>query len=326
MNAAQTLGREYERRVDVFGSRARILAGPPVDDQGEVALAALSGEALLRHQQRLLSRFETDSELSLLNASEEETVVVSPTLLAFLLAARWAHERSGGLVDATVACAVEAAGYAASMPSPEIAVSLAQALAVAPDRRPAVPRQPSPWDAIAIDTEGLTVRRPVGLAFDSGGITKGHAADLVAAALAGFSSFAVDCGGDIRLGGVAALERVVEVTDPFDGEVATSFGLTSGAVATSGINRRIWSDGNRFAHHVIDPGRGEPAWTGLVQATAVAPTALEAEVLAKAALLSGQDRAARWLGRWGGLVFADDGARTDFGPVRPAQRERVAAA
>ncbi len=326
MNAAQTLVSEYERRVDVFGSRVRILIGPSADDQGEVALAALSAEALLRHQQRLLSRFEPESELSLLNASQAETVAVSPTLLGFLLAARWAHGRSDGLVDATVAGAVEAAGYATSMARPEISVALSEALAMAPKRRPARARQPSPWEAVTIDIEAATVRRPVGLMFDSGGITKGHAADLAAGGLAGFSSFAVDCGGDIRLGGTAALARVIEVTDPFDGDVANRFALTTGAIATSGINRRLWRDRGRYGHHVIDPGRAVPAWTGLVQVTAVAPTALEAEVLAKAALLSGPDGAERWLERWGGVVFADDGTRSDFGPVRPAQSQEAAAA
>jgi len=48
-----------------------------------------------------------------------------------------------------------------------------------------------------------------------------------------------------------------------------------------------------------------PAFTGIVQATAVAPTALEAEIRAKAALLSGPDGAAGWLPDGGVLVFDD---------------------
>ena len=56
-------------------------------------------------------------------------------------------------------------------------------------------------------------------------------------------------------------------------------------MATSGINVRVWrrADG-RYAHHLIDPRTGEPAWTGLVGVTALAPTGVEAETLAKAAL------------------------------------------
>jgi thiamine biosynthesis lipoprotein len=303
---------EHERRTDVFGSQGRIIVGGNGDEAG---LAALSAEALLHHQHRLLSRFDPDSELSRLNAASTETVEVSPTLLGFLLAARWAHERSHGLVDAAVASAVEAAGYRRSMARPEIAGDLRDALAAAPGRRAATARVPSLWEDVVIDVEASTVSRPVGVAFDSGGITKGHAADLAAKRLEGFACFAVDCGGDIRLGGIAGVERAVEVTDPFSGDIAASFSLASGAVATSGINRRLWSDASRFGHHVIDPGRGVPAWTGLVQATAVAPTALEAEVLAKAALLSGPAGAERWLARWGGAVFDDAGTRTDFGPL-----------
>ena len=56
----------------------------------------------------------------------------------------------------------------------------------------------------------------------------------------------------------------------------------------------------RPAHHLLDPSTGRPAWTGLVGATALAPTALEAETLAKIALLSGPARGLRVLARHGG--------------------------
>ena len=75
---------------------------------------------------------------------------------------------------------------------------------------------------------------------------------------------------------------------PLTGAIAHTFRVRAGGVATSGIDARLWErqDGD-FAHHLIDPATGIPAWTGLVAATALAPTALEAEALAKAALLSG---------------------------------------
>ena len=61
----------------------------------------------------------------------------------------------------------------------------------------------------------------------------------------------------------------------------------------------------RPAHHLLDPGTGRPAFTGVVQATALAPTATEAEILAKAALLSGPEGAQKWLRHGGVLVFED---------------------
>ena len=76
----------------------------------------------------------------------------------------------------------------------------------------------------------------------------------------------------------------------------TELTLTDGAAATSGVTRRGW--------HLIDPGTGRPARTGIVQATALAPTALEAEVRAKAALLAGPAAASEYLPHGGLLVLA----------------------
>jgi len=84
--------------------------------------------------------------------------------------------------------------------------------------------------------------------------------------------------------------------------------VRSGGVATSGIGARIWrGEDGRYAHHVLDPATGRPAWTGLVAVTAVAGSALEAEVLAKTALLSGPLAARPLLRRRGGVLQHDDG-------------------
>ena len=67
------------------------------------------------------------------------------------------------------------------------------------------------------------------------------------------------------------------------------------------------ADPEGFAHHLIDPGRGRPAWTGVIQATAVAPTAVEAETLAKTAVLAGPHAGWRVLERFGGALVLDSG-------------------
>ena len=127
---------------------------------------------------------------------------------------------------------------------------------------------------------------------------------MLAQRLAGAEAFAVDCAGDLRLGGLA---RPVQVASPFDGTVLHTFERGAGGVATSGIGRRSWIDaGGRPAHHLLDPGSGRPAFTGVVQATALAPTALEAEMRAKAAVLSGPDGGRDWLPD-GGVLVLDSG-------------------
>jgi thiamine biosynthesis lipoprotein len=133
-------------------------------------------------------------------------------------------------------------------------------------------------------------------------------ADVLADQLSRFDAFAIDCGGDIRIGGTARVERAVRVDDPLGRGCLHEFEVAAGGVATSGIGRRSWLDPvGEPAHHLLDPSTGRPAFTGILQATALAPTAVEAETLAKAALLSGPDGARSWL-RHGGLLVFDDGS------------------
>ena len=100
--------------------------------------------------------------------------------------------------------------------------------------------------------------------------------------------------------------------------------LGSGAVATSGLNVRIWrGDDGRYAHHLLDPSTGEPAWTGLIGATALGDTAVEAETFAKAALLSGPEGGRAILAERGGLLVHDSGRIEPVGPLAAAPRIRM---
>ena len=162
---------------------------------------------------------------------------------------------------------------------------------------------------MVVDDRAGAIRRTPGLELDLGGSVKGWAADLLAARLALYGRCAVDCGGDLRVAAGSGAPWEVRVRHPLTGAVAHTLRVRAGAVATSGIDARLWEreDGD-FAHHLIDPATGVPAWTGLVAATALAPTALEAEALAKAALLSGPAAGRRLLrARYGGVLVLDDG-------------------
>jgi FAD:protein FMN transferase len=317
-------GTEHERVFDLFGSQVRLLIGPPAQPGLEPpALAALSLEAFLRGFHARLTRFDPRSELCKLNADRSERLRVSPLLALALRAGLTAAEASGGLVDPTLTDEIERAGYTRSRAG-VAGAPLADALAVAPPRRPARPRRSPGWSRFSVDPRAGIVERPAGLRFDTGGSGKGLAADLCAARLVGYATFAVDAGGDLRIGGSEPAVRLVEIEHPMRGGPAHTFRLSEGAVATSGISTRIWRDGDRFAHHLLDPSTGEPAWTGVVQATALGDTALEAETLAKAALLSGPERGAELLAPLGGMLVLDDGEVVHAGP-QVADRDRARA-
>jgi thiamine biosynthesis lipoprotein len=166
-----------------------------------------------------------------------------------------------------------------------------------------------------VDRGENVVFRPPGLRLDSGGLAKGLFCDLLARTLETHEAFAVDCAGDVRIGGRAGLERAIQVSSPVGAEVLHSFTETSGAAATSGIGRRSWIDADgRPCHHLLDPSTGRPAFTGIVQVTALAGRAALAEVCAKAALLSGPEGARGWLPD-GGVIVYDDGSHDVVEPV-----------
>jgi thiamine biosynthesis lipoprotein len=299
---------EAHERFACFGSTCEIhvLGGPD-----PVAAARAARETLLAWHDRF-TRFEAGSELSRLNADPAASVEVSAEMAVFVAAARGAAATTGGLVDPTLLSRLEALGYRADLGAP---VPLELALRLAPARRPARPDPDARWPEIAIDLGRRVVTRPPGVGIDSGGIVKGLAADVLAEALADADAFAVDCAGDLRIGGTRGAPRAVGVASPFDERLLHSFELANAGIATSGIGRRSWTDAEgRPAHHLLDPATGRPAFTGIVQATAIAPTALLAETRAKAALLSGRDGARDWLPGGGALVY-DSGA---FEVVRAA--------
>jgi FAD:protein FMN transferase len=301
-------------RFDCFGSRCSVLVAGR-GGLGSADLAAQLVKRQLLEWHARFSRFEAGSELSLLNADPRPRVDVTRTMARLADAVVGAAEATGGLVDATLVGEIESAGYTGDLHEP---VPLSEALALAPGRRPGSASPLARWREIEVDTTKGVIARTPGVRIDSGGLAKGLFADLAAERLAQHAAFAVDCGGDLRLGGAL---RTVEVTSPFDDSVLHRFSLADGGVATSGIGRRSWLDASGApAHHLLDPGTGRPAFTGIVQVTALAPSALVAETLAKAALLSGPASAREWLVH-GGVVVFEDGAHEVVEPLRKAERD-----
>jgi FAD:protein FMN transferase len=288
---------ETVRRFACFGSRCTVAVAGEAADR-----AAAEAEQALLGWHRRFTRFSPDSELSQLNADPRGTVPVTPLMARFVQAAKDAADASGGLVDGTLIGALEDAGYRRDLRG---SLPLSIALGLAPPRRPAQAARRSRWSDVHVDALANTVSRPPGVRLDSGGVAKGLFADVIAERLAGFDAFAVDCSGDLRVGGTP---RRIDVASPFDGEPIHTYELATSGIATSGIGRRSWLDDHaRPAHHLLDPSTGRPAYTGVVQATALAPTALEAELRAKCAVLGGPEAAPGWLAD-GGVVVFDDGS------------------
>ena len=292
-----------------MGTHVRVLIEDPVDDP---VPAGTWARRYLEDAAARLTRFDPGSELSRLNADPGVAHRSSGLLRTAVAAALWAAEASDGLVDPTLLPELERAGYARSRTGVAQA-PLTDALASAPDPAPAAASPAARWRAVHVTADLVT--RPPGIAIDTGGSTKGLLADAVAHKLSPYASFFVDCGGDLRVGGRDSEPRTVFLEDPLTGHAGAQLRVADGGVATSGLSRRVWRrpDGS-YSHHLIDPASGRPAWTGLISVTATAPTALEAETIAKSALLAGPSAGRRRLCRYGGVLVHDDGHSEPIAP------------
>ena len=291
--------------------RAVLLAdGPAARD----ALRGLPG--WLAARERILSRFDPESELARLNA-RGGTDRASEVLWAALEVALAAASETDGLVTPTVLPALLVAGY--DRPFDEMRRGDGEDGEGGPRGDAAgAPRRPAP-DVRAIERDATTrsIRLPPGVLLDLGGTAKGWTADVAAAHLGRVAPALVDLGGDIAVAGSAPEPWPIAVDDPRRGRAAPGSAassaslreprapehevdldlvlLASGGVATSGTDHRRWWRGGRERHHLIDPRTGAPASSDVRTVTVIGPSALAAEIAAKRVLLAGASAGLAWL-------------------------------
>ena len=234
--------------------------------------------------ERVLTRFDTRSDLSRLNRANGAWITVDIRLVEALGAALKAREDTGGRFDPTVLPALIAAGYDRSF---ELVTE-----------RASTPLDD--WHAgalIEVDARSSRARIEPGAAADLGGIGKGYAATRALHAMRttwpALTGALVDLGGDISVWGAPPEGGpwLVDIADPRAHDlVAGTLRIRGGGVATSGRDaRRFGPDGG--LHHLIDPATGGPAFAGPLAVTVVAGTATEAEAHATALAVTGIDEA-----------------------------------
>jgi thiamine biosynthesis lipoprotein len=237
-----------------------------------------------------LSRFVPNSEINALNEDRRAAVPVTPLLAAVLDWGRTAQQTSDGVVN------------------PALLDALLAAQAGVPwEGYPFLPPAPPETSAYTVLRTEMSpvVVRPPGTHLDLGGIAKGWIADRTLALLDAAPGALVDADGDLALRPAQDEAWTIGVGDPRDprSDLATLHVDGSGlpthtwGLGTSGITVQAWTHGERHAHHLIDPGTGQPAQTDLLQVTVLAASARLAETYAKTAVILGRER---------GTAFLDD--------------------
>jgi thiamine biosynthesis lipoprotein len=248
-----------------------------------------------------LSRFRPDSELSQVNRNRG-TQAISSVLAEVLRIAQRAQRLSDGLVSPFMLDALEEAGYDRDFSDlAEYSDSVAQI--------------PNPEDSpgLVLDFHRRRIHLPPNHRLDLGGIAKGWAADRAARRLGKLAPALIDAGGDVAVSEPQAdgSPWPVGVADPLNQDrLLDTVMLVRGGVATSGRDYRRWRRNGVWQHHIIDPRTNRPAQTDVLSATVVAPSASQAEVVAKTVLILGSLDGLKWLDAhpvYAGLVVLEDG-------------------
>jgi thiamine biosynthesis lipoprotein len=98
--------------------------------------------------------------------------------------------------------------------------------------------------------------------------------------LNGIGTAMVNAGGDLAVLGLPPDAEQWPVAVPGQHHLWT-IPLRRGSIATSGIARRHWWQGQTLRHHLLDPRTGLPAQSDLWSVTVIADRCEQAEVAAK---------------------------------------------
>ena len=266
--APGTLGRT---EFAIWGGRAVVAVG----ERGGLDAALAQVKRTVADFDAACSSFREDSELTRLNATPGQDVVVSSLLFT----------------------AVEAALRAASITDGAVSPTVGEAL-VAHRVNPPVSGQsvrimPAPAHTVVVLNEDLSaIRLPAGVTLDLGATAKALAADMAAQA----ASTAAGCGvlvslcGDIAVAGAAPPEGwKIRVTDDHrDGDApGQTVAITAGGLATSSVTVRRSGEGAEAVHHLIDPASGRPATGRWRTASVTAGSCLDANIASTAAIILG---------------------------------------
>ncbi len=144
---------------------------------------------------------------------------------------------------------------------------------------------------------------------DLSGIAKGFAVDKIAQYLDeyGFKHYLVEIGGELIAKGTNTKQIPwqigIEQAKPLNRSVQRIVGLDNVAMATSGDYRNYFEkDGIRYSH-TIDPATGKPINHTLAAVTVLHPSAMHADALATAFMVSGPEKSLSLANQLGVAIY-----------------------
>jgi len=245
------------------------------------AIAALERVDPLEAQ---LSVYIASSDISRINAqAARRPVPVEPGLFGLLEAARRISEQTGGAFDVTAGPLIRCWGF------------YERTGRLPPEHELAAARACVGMHHVHLSGPDRTVRfARAGVELNLGAIGKGYALDRIGASLraAGCGHFLAQAGASSMLAcGDSGREEgwLVGIRHPYDRRRRLArLRLKDVAMSTSDDGQQYFLAGGRRYGHILDPRTGRPA-RGAASASALAPTAAQADALATAFYVMGLD-------------------------------------
>lgn len=271
-----TMGTTYTVKV--------VSAAFPESDRAKIPEAI---DAQLNRVNELMSTYLPSSELSRFNQSDGATPFpLSPETLAVFQVAARVGRLSGGAFDVTVGPLVNAWGFGpAGKPPQPPSESELEALQARVG-----------WDKILLDESQATIRKTDPRVYcDLSAVAKGYAVDRISQTLTslGYEEHMVEVGGEVRAqgrNGEGQIWRIgVEKPVEIGRGVQRAVPLDDRAMATSGDYRNYYEIEGRRISHEIDPRTARPIAHRLASVAVVAETCAEADALATALIVLGED-------------------------------------
>lgn len=256
----------------------------------EAQISAIRKEvttALLSVNQAM-STYIADSELSLFNQLPAEgEVELSDSLFFVLSLAQRISKETLGAFDITVGPLVNLWGF-----GPD-----GRALRAPTDSDILLLQESIGFENLVLSSTPQKALKKTALYIDLSAIAKGYGVDVLASIMEknNIRDYLVEIGGELRAQGHKPNNQdwKIAIESPVKGErkVQKVLSISNTGIATSGDYRNYFEEEGIRYSHTIDPNTGKPIAHRLASVTVLMPTCAEADAMATAFMVMGEERA-----------------------------------
>ena len=243
--------------------------------------------------EQLLSKYIESSEISRLNRLGR--LKVSPDIFYIIKSSKEFWQMTGGAFDITIGPLVDLWGFKN------------REYAVPPDRKIKSALKLIGSDKIILREEDHIVEFKLpGMKIDLGGIAKGYALDRAVQKLKEnkINSCLINAGGQVyALGENSGRAWKIGIKNPRAADFSGNLEIKNQSVSTSGDYEQFFSRGGKRYSHILDPRTGYPASSGVISATVVAPSGINADALSTSAFILGRQGTDELAKRFPGVRF-----------------------